>query len=113
VSSTPLLVQQQNVFRDLQFEQARCEAGGVEHLRNRGCKVAGLKLRRGKIDADANVVPGLLPDSRLPASGFENPGRDPLRNGGSVDDRHEFRRRQRPQTGWRQRIKKEGLSTTS
>jgi hypothetical protein len=30
----PLLVQQQNVFRDLQFEQARWEAGAVEHLRN-------------------------------------------------------------------------------
>src|ERR1700704_268563 len=42
---------------------------------------------------------GILPNPRLSACGFENPARDALRNGGGVDDRHEFRRRHEA-TGW-------------
>src|SRR5258706_12878327 len=42
---------------------------------------------------------GSLPAPRLSARGFENPARDPLRNGGSVDDRHEFCGRDEA-TGW-------------
>ncbi|QWG14807.1 BamA/TamA family outer membrane protein [Bradyrhizobium sediminis] len=61
----PLLVQQQDILSHLEFEQCRRQAGDVERLHNRGCEIARLKLRRRKIDADANIVSGLLPGPRL------------------------------------------------
>ena len=56
-------------------------------------KIARLKLRGREIDAEANVMPLLLPQATLPAGGFHDPERDAVGDRGRIDDRHEIPRR--------------------
>src|SRR5215213_9722024 len=88
-----LLVVEQDVFGDFELEAGWTEAGAGEHLRNREGEVAGLELRRRKIDTDAELVSRAFPGGALGASGLKDPFGDPLRNRRGVDDRHEFRGR--------------------
>src|SRR5262249_27800581 len=85
-----VVILEQDVFRYLKLEQSRRKSCALEHPLDCRRKIARLNLRRGEIDAEADVMPLLLPQATLPTSGFKDPERGAARNRGSMHERHEI-----------------------
>src|SRR5262249_2013472 len=94
-----ILILNENIFRDFEFEARGRPASLLEDLRNSFGEIARLQLRRRKVDGHRKVKAALLPGPGLTACCLHHPKRERVRDRRVFCHMHEVTRANKATVG--------------